>query len=187
MCTSSSRHPDRSVLCLTIGLTLATLSLGMVYCLRAQELRLDPGAIVNLLSKDAVPAIRDSTPLLVPAAAVRLVQDSDPVLGVVIGEESRAYPIALLSWHEIVNDVVGGVPVAATWSPLCYTGIVYARERNGHRLTFGVSGKLMANGLIMYDDQTDSQWSQVIGQAVTGPLQGTILPMLPATHTTWKT
>jgi Protein of unknown function (DUF3179) len=188
MCVSASRHPDRSVLSFTLGLTLAMLLLNpMVHCLRAQELHLDPGVIVSLLPKDAVPAIRDSTPLLVPAAAVRVVRESDPVLGVVIGEESRAYPIAFLSWHEIVNDVVGGVPVAATWSPLCYTGIVYARERDGRTLTFGVSGKLVANGLIMYDEQTDSLWSQVVGQAVTGPLQGTILPMIPATHTTWET
>jgi hypothetical protein len=188
MCTSSSRHSDCSVVCMALGLTLATLLLDpTVYCLRAQHLHLDPGAIVSLVPKDAVPAIRDPTPLLVPAAAMRVVQDSDPVLGVVIGEESRAYPIAFLSWHEIVNDVVGGVPVAATWSPLCYTGIVYARERDGRTLTFGVSGNLVANGLIMYDDQTHSQWSQVAGQAVTGPLQGTILSTIVATQTTWET
>lgn len=63
----------------------------------------------------AVPAIRDPAPLLVPAAAAHAVRDSDQVLGVTIGEESRAYPMAFLSWHEIVNDTVGGVPVAATW------------------------------------------------------------------------
>jgi hypothetical protein len=187
MCTSSSRHPVRGVFSKNLGLTLAPLLLAStVFCLRDQPLRLDPGAIVGLLPKDAVPAIRDPSPLLVPAAATRVVQDSDQVLGVVIGEESRAYPITFLSWHEIVNDIVGGVPVAATWSPLCYTGIVYARERDGRTLSFGVSGKLVANGLIMYDDQTDSQWSQVVGQAVTGPLQGTRLSAIAATQTTWE-
>jgi hypothetical protein len=64
---------------------------------------------------------------------------------------------------------------------------VYAREINGHTFTFGVSGKVWANGLIMYDHQTDSLWSHVAGQAVTGPMQGTILRMMPATHTNWKT
>jgi uncharacterized protein DUF3179 len=188
MPTSASRYSNRSALRLPLGLTLAVLLLNpMSHSLRAQDLGLDPGAIVSLLPKDVVPSIRDPTPLLVPAAAVRAVQDSDRVLGVIIGEESRAYPIAFMSWHEIVNDVIGGVPVAATWSPLCYTGIVYAREINGHTLTFGVSGKLMANGLIMDDDQTDSLWSQMAGQAVTGSLQGAMLPMVPATHTTWKT
>jgi hypothetical protein len=111
-----SRYPDRSVIRLALGLTMAMLLLSpMAHFLGAQELRIDPRAIVTLLPKDAVPAIRDPVPLLVPAAAVRAVQDSDQVLGVAIGEESRAYPIAFLSWHEIVNDVVGGVPVAATW------------------------------------------------------------------------
>jgi Protein of unknown function (DUF3179) len=64
---------------------------------------------------------------------------------------------------------------------------VYAREIEGHTFTFGVSGKLLANGLIMYDHQTDSLWSHVVGLALSGPMQGTILPMLPATHTTWET
>jgi hypothetical protein len=64
---------------------------------------------------------------------------------------------------------------------------VYARESKGHTFTFGVSGKLLANGLIMYDHQTNSLWSHVVGQAVTGPMQGTILAMMPATHTTWET
>jgi hypothetical protein len=70
---------------------------------------------------------------------------------------------------------------------LCYTGIVYAREIHGRVYSFGVSGKLWANGLIMYDHQTDSLWSHVAGQAITGPMQGTQLHMLPAMHTDWGT
>jgi hypothetical protein len=183
-----SHYPDRHVFLCALGLTIVMLLLSPIgHCPGAQELRLDPRAIVTLLPKDAVPAIRDPAPLLVPAAAARAIQDRDAVLGVVIGEDSRAYPIAFLSWHEIVNDVVGGVAIAATWSPLCHTGIVYVRESNGHTLTFGVSGKLLANGLIMYDQQTDSLWSQMVGLAVTGPRQGTRLAMLPARHTTWAT
>jgi hypothetical protein len=64
---------------------------------------------------------------------------------------------------------------------------VYAREIDGQTYTFGVSGKLWANGLIMYDHQTNSLWSHVAGEAITGPLQGTPLPMLPATRTDWGT
>jgi Protein of unknown function (DUF3179) len=113
---ASSHYPSRHLLRLVLGLTIATLLLSpMAYFLGAQELRIDPRAIVTLLPKDAIPAIRDPAPFLVPAAAVRAVQDSDQVLGVAIGEESRAYPIAFLSWHEIVNDVVGGIPVIAAW------------------------------------------------------------------------
>lgn len=77
--------------------------------------RIDPREIVTLLPKDAIPAIRNPKPLLVPADAVQGVRDADQVLGVAIGGESRAYSIPFLSWHEIVNDTVGGVPIAATW------------------------------------------------------------------------
>jgi hypothetical protein len=81
----------------------------------AQEVRIDPSDIVTLLPKDAIPAIRNPKPLLVPAHEVKGVRDTDQVLGVNMGGESRAYPIPFLSWHEIVNDTVGGVPIAATW------------------------------------------------------------------------
>jgi Protein of unknown function (DUF3179) len=151
----------------------------------AQEVRIDPREMVSLLPKDAVPAIRDPAPLLVPAHMVREVRDSDQVLGVVIGGDSRAYPIPFLSWHEIVNDTIGDVPITVTWSPLCFTGIVYARQIAGQAFTFGVSGKFWFNGLMMYDQQTDSLWSQVTGQAIAGPMQGRALQVLPATQTNW--
>jgi Protein of unknown function (DUF3179) len=110
------RHADPSVLGFALWLTAAMFLLSpSAYCSGAQELRLDPREIVTLLPKDAIPAIRNPAPLLVPADAVRQVRGSDQVLGVVIGGESRAYPISLLSWHEIVNDTVAGVPIAATW------------------------------------------------------------------------
>lgn len=153
----------------------------------AAAARIDPKEIVAVLPKDAVPAISQATPLFVTAEAVTGVRHRAQVLGVALGGESRAYPVAFLSWHEIVNDMISGVPIAVTWCPLCYTGIVYARELHGQVLTFGVSGKLWANGPIMYDHQTDSLWSQVAGQAITGPMQGRQLQMLPVTQTDWTT
>jgi hypothetical protein len=153
--------------------------------LAAQAVHIAPHELVTLLPKDAIPAIRDPVPLLVPAGAAREVRDSDQVLGVAMGAESRAYPIPFLSWHEIVNDAVGDVPIVVTWSPLCFAGIVYARQSKGQTFTFGVSGKLWANGLIMYDHQTDSLWSHMAGQAIAGPMQGTILQTLPAVQTNW--
>jgi uncharacterized protein DUF3179 len=174
----------RLVLWLSVGLLSTVLS---AWGVAAHGVRLDPREVVTLLPKDTVPAILDPTPFLVPADMARGVRDSDQVLGVVIGEESRAYPIAFLSWHEIVNDTVSGVPIVATWSPLCFSGIVYAREHRGQIFTFGASGKLWANGLLMYDHQTDSLWSQLTGQAITGPVQGTALQMLAATQTSWGT
>jgi hypothetical protein len=168
---------------LSVGLLGSTLS---AWGVAAQGGRLDPQEVVTLLPKDTVPAILDPAPSLVPADMAHGVRDSDQVLGVVIGEESRAYPIAFLSWHEIVNDTVSGVPIVATWSPLCFSGIVYARKHQGQPFTFGVSGKLWANGLLMYDHQTDSLWSQLTGRAVAGPEQGTALRMLAATQTSWE-
>jgi hypothetical protein len=91
------------------------LSLSTVGPALAAEVRIDPSAIVTLLPKDAIPAIRDPKPLFVPAREVKGVRDADQVLGVTIAGESRAYPIPFLSWHEIVNDTIGGVPIAATW------------------------------------------------------------------------
>jgi hypothetical protein len=94
----------------------ALLAFGMVAPpLVLAEVRIDPREIVTLLPKDAIPAIRDPKPLLVPAGEVKGVRDADQVLAIALGGESRAYPIPFLSWHEIVNDTVGGVPVAVTW------------------------------------------------------------------------
>jgi Protein of unknown function (DUF3179) len=92
-------------------LALETLALASTLA----EVRIAPREIVTLLPKDAIPAIRDPKPLLVPAHEVKGVREADQVLGVSMGGDSRAYPIPFLSWHEIVNDTVGGVPIAATW------------------------------------------------------------------------
>jgi hypothetical protein len=75
----------------------------------------DPSEIVTLLPRDAIPAILDPKPLLVPATAIQGLADNARVLGIAIGGEAHAYPIGFLSWHEIVNDLVGGRPIAATW------------------------------------------------------------------------
>jgi hypothetical protein len=114
MAPSHIRDPGGVRFALWLAIAAILLS-PAAHLLAAQELRIEPREIVTLLPKDAIPAILDPAPLLVPAAEVRDVRDSDQVLGVVIDEESRAYPIAFLSWHEIVNDTVGGVPIAATW------------------------------------------------------------------------
>jgi hypothetical protein len=63
---------------------------------------------------------------------------------------------------------------------------VYSREIDGQEYTFGVSGKLIRNVLVMYDRQTGSLWSQLLGEAVEGPLKGTKLEFLPSWMTTWE-
>ena len=117
----------------------------------------------------------------------RLFSGDLPVIGVIVGSDARAYPIPILARSEIVNDVVGGVPVAVTYCPLCLTGIVFDRTLGGELLSFGVSGKLLLNDLIMYDGQSNTLWSQLLGEAVDGPRKGQQLVVVDSLQTTWAT
>ena len=107
------------------------------------------------------------------------------VLAVEINGDARAYPIEPLVSYEIVNDVVGGVPVAITWCPLCYTGLVYERTWEGQTLTLGVQGALYKGAQTWWDHETGSIWSQVFGEALDGPLDGARLKPVVATLTPW--
>jgi len=127
--------------------------------------------------KDGIPSIDD--PVFVPAAEAAL-PDREPVLSLTIGDDTRAYPVRILIWHEIVNDVVGGVPVAVTFCPLCNTGLVFDRRLDGQVLEFGTTGKLRNSDLVMYDRTTESWWQQFLGEAIVGALTGKQLAMIPA-------
>ena len=107
------------------------------------------------------------------------------VLAVEINGDARAYPIEPLVSYEIVNDVVGGVPVAITWCPLCYTGLVYERMWEGQTLTLGVQGALYKGAQTWWDHETGSIWSQVFGEALDGPLDGARLKPVVASLTPW--
>jgi len=104
----------------------------------------------------------------------------EPVVSVVINGDARTYPLRVLMWHEIVNDVVGGLPIAVTFCPLCNTALVFEREFGGVLHDFGTTGKLMLSNLIMYDRQTQSWWIQFTGEAIVGSALGTILKGVPA-------
>ncbi|MEM7318807.1 MAG: DUF3179 domain-containing protein, partial [Pseudomonadota bacterium] len=101
------------------------------------------------------------------------------------GVEPRAYPIRYLMWHEIVNDSIGGIPVAVTFCPLCNSGITFDRRTRSGVLEFGVSGKLRNSDMVMYDRQTQSWWQQAIGTAIVGKLTGTELKTLPSWMESW--
>ncbi|WP_296432136.1 DUF3179 domain-containing protein, partial [Yoonia sp.] len=102
------------------------------------------------------------------------------------GEVPRAYPIRYLTWHEIVNDVVGDIPVAVTFCPLCNSGITFDRRIAQGTLSFGVSGKLRNSDMIMFDRETESWWQQAIGEAIVGDLTGTELQTLPSWMESWE-
>ena len=125
--------------------------------------------------KDGIPALSD--PAFVNIDASKTEADT---LGIFldINDDRRYYPFSILVWHEIVNDTVGGVPVAVTFCPLCGSAIVFERRVNGEVLEFGVSGFLYESNLLMYDRETDSFWSQVLGKGVVGAYTGTQLERL---------
>jgi hypothetical protein len=112
--------------------------------------------------------------------------DDEQVLALRVGEEMRAYPVQIMLFHEIVNDTVGGVPVAVTYCPLCNSALAYDRRAAGRVLSFGTSGKLYFSDLVMYDRQTRSLWPQIEGRAVAGVLTGTELDAHPVATISWQ-
>jgi hypothetical protein len=102
------------------------------------------------------------------------------VISVHIGGEARAYPLRILIWHEIVNDTIGGTPIAVTWCPLCNASVVFDRRVAGRILSFGTTGKLRNSDLVMYDRETESWWQQFSGECIVGALFGAQLKYLPA-------
>lgn len=148
--------------------------------------RLQGGELVLAANPDDIPAIFANDALFVDTAAGdEEWQDEESVIGVFLNGEARAYPIRLLSLHEIVNDTVGGQPIAVTWCPLCYSALVFSRVVDGNQFTFGVSGYLFHNNLVMYDHQTNTLWSQVLAQGIKGAHTRQTLEVLAATQTTW--
>ena len=134
--------------------------------------------------KDGIPAIWE--PAHIPVADETRLHDREPVLTYEVeGEAPRAYPIRYLMWHEIVNDVVGGLPIAVTYCPLCNSAMVFDARVDGERHTFGVSGKLRHSDMIMYDRETQSWWQQAVGEGVVGDHAGALLTQLPGWMESW--
>ena len=134
--------------------------------------------------RDGIPAI--DKPTFSPGKQDRFLKPDDRVLGLIINKQAKAYPIAILNYHEIVNDNVGGEKIVVTYCPLCGSGIAYRSEVEGKSLTFGVSGLLYNSALLLYDRQTESLWSQILAKAITGPMKGAKLEIVQLTHTTWR-
>jgi hypothetical protein len=103
-----------------------------------------------------------------------------------VGDDARAYPLQILTWHEIVNDTVGYLPLTVTFCPLCNTAIAFERTLDGRVLDFGTTGRLRFSNLIMYDRQTESWWQQAGGDAIAGELAGRQLAFHPSTIIAWN-
>ncbi len=134
--------------------------------------------------KDGIPALDDPKFVSIAEADAWL-KPVEPVILVRVGEDARAYPLQILTWHEIVNDVVGGEPLTVTFCPLCNTAIAFRRTVGERVLDFGTTGRLRYSNLIMYDRQTETWWQQGDGRAIVGALTGTQLDLYPAVIIAW--
>jgi hypothetical protein len=135
--------------------------------------------------KDGIPSIDNPKFVTVPEAD-QWIEDRALVLALVYKGEERAYPLQIMSWHEIVNDVIAGDPIAVTYCPLCGSGIAYYRVLDGSPVQFGTSGKLFNSNLVMYDRKTNSYWQQIDGKAIVGPQVGKELQELSVDTVPWR-
>jgi hypothetical protein len=138
--------------------------------------------------RDPLPAIVD--PRVGSAyITVEEVADDESVIGVVVGDVARAYPISMVKLisTEIVNDTIADEPVVVTWCNLCQSAGVFVRPLAEDRkpLTFHIAGILWKQNMVMQDIETGSKWSQALGQCVEGPLVNTELRVVPSVVTTW--
>lgn len=140
--------------------------------------------------RDGIPAL--TRPEAIPAREATYLRPDDVVVGVELEGEARAYPLRILVWHEVANDVLGGTPIAVTYCPLCNSVMVFDRRVDGRTLEFGVSGLLYQSNVLLYDRRssggTESLWNQIQMRAVAGPAAraGHALALLPSTMTRWS-
>lgn len=137
---------------------------------------------------DEIPAL--DRPKMIPAAAADYLLDTDLVFGVEINGDVRAYPLRIMGWHEMLNDVIGGVPVALAYCTLCGAGILFETQPadRPQALVFGSSGLLYRSNKLMFDRETKSLWNQFTGKPVAGPLvtSDVALKQRPILTTTWR-
>jgi len=137
---------------------------------------------------DDIPSLDHAT--MVAAGEADYLLDNDLVFGIEINGDARAYPLRIMGWHEMVNDVIGGVPVALAYCTLCGSGILFETQLDGQDepLVFGSSGLLFRSNKLMLDRGTASLWNQYSGEPVVGPLAGSgiRLKIRPVTITSWE-
>ncbi len=132
---------------------------------------------------DGIPPIDD--PTFLRPDQVDFLAENEPVLAFDVDGDARAYPVQILIWHEIVNDTVGGDPVAITYCPLCNSALAYDRRVGDRVLTFGTSGMLYNSALVMWDRQTETLWSHFTGEAIVGTLTGAELESRAVSTVAW--
>jgi hypothetical protein len=157
-----------------VAAVLAGLALLIAGC-TAPASRDGAGAAGSGSAPEAATGRRDPPENVPSVREVYFLDDEEAILALTVGGETRGYPVQVMTWHEIVNDTVGGVPVAVAYCPLCNSGLAFERQVGDRLLSFGTSGRLWANNLVMYDRQTESLWPQLSFTASVGVLTGTKL------------
>ncbi len=135
--------------------------------------------------KDGIPSI-DAPVYVSLEEADTWIEDNELVLALIYKGVTRVYPLQILVWHEIVNDVVAEDPLLITYCPLCGSGIAYHRTLDGEAVEFGTSGKLYNSNLVMYDRKTDTYWTQIDGLAIVGELTGMELEAISIDTVVWR-
>ncbi len=135
-------------------------------------------------SKDSIPSI-DNPKFETISEADKNLEDTDEVVGVIVDETARAYPLQYLRWHEVINDKIGDTPIAVTFSPLTGTINAFIRKVNKQSLSFGVSGKFYNNNNLLYDRPSQSLWTQLNGSSVVGEMTGITLDNVQNYMFTW--
>ena len=148
------------------------------------EPRIDPDTVRSGgPPPDGIPPIDD--PQYDAVADVDFLADAEPVLALEIDGDARAFPLQIMTWHEIVNDTIGGVPVTVSFCPLCNSAVAFERDIEGTVFDFGTSGSLFNSSLVMYDRQTETLWTHFDGKAVIGALTGIELAKIPVQTVSW--
>ena len=159
----------------------AFLYAGMPHTIRLEEITW--GGVI----KDGIPALVN--PTLIPPAEADYLTPDELVFGVEINGDVRAYPLRIMDWHEMFNDVIGGVPVALAYCTLCGSGILFETSVPGRDASFefGSSGFLYRSNKLMFDRETDTLWNQFTGKPVAGELVGSgiELKVRPVAITSW--
>jgi hypothetical protein len=187
-----SRHGDAVFMMAMVGafVMMGTLLLRQRY-LSMQGWQTDFNSRTVTLGELTVWQERDITPpvdapTFTTIKAAHWLDKDAWVIALELNGESRAYPLALLVNHQIVNDVMQGIPIAITYCPMCNSALVFKRRVGDQTLRFGVSGATRNSGFLMWDDLTQSWWQQFTGEAIVGEYMGTRLEVLPSNIVTWK-
>jgi hypothetical protein len=140
---------------------------------------------VGIASRDGVPPI--DKPKLVEARHANLLNDEDIILGVEYNGVARAYPRKIMNWHQVVNDDFNGTPMVITFCPLCGSGMAFRREIAGQTRTFGVSGLVYNNNVLVFDRESESLWCQIESRAIAGPMKEQPMEYIMTHQTRWGT